>query len=83
LNKRYFPYVEKSGWESNFTDFMFAAFQMNTYTLWHEHQNLKDNLMDYKTFTINLYRSLMNLDFDEDVWREGKERERERSFILY
>jgi hypothetical protein len=26
---------------------------------------------------------LMNLDFDEDVWREGKERERERSFILY
>jgi hypothetical protein len=78
LNKRYFPHVEKSGWESNFTDFMFAAYQMNTYTLWHESEELKDQKMEYKPFTTKLYRSLMKADVYDDeeseVWRLRGER---------
>lgn len=49
----------KSGWESNYTDFMFAAYQMNIYTLWHEILDLREEKIDYKAFTKDLYQSLM------------------------
>jgi hypothetical protein len=58
LAKRYFPHPQKSGYESNFTDFLFAAIQMNLYTLYHEIMQEK-NRMDHRKFTENLYRGLM------------------------
>ncbi len=59
LDMRYFPHEQKSGWKSNFTNFLFAAIQMNLYTLWHEIMKEK-NRLDRDVFTKMLYEELMN-----------------------
>jgi hypothetical protein len=59
LAQRYFPNNQRSGWESNYTDFLFAAYQMNFYTLWHEITKQHDRI-DRIEFTKMLYRGLMN-----------------------
>jgi len=50
------------GWESNYTDFLYAAYQMNIYTLWHEIRGLnRDNLMHHEEFTMLLYKEMMKM----------------------
>ena len=56
---RYFPIVRKSGWRSNYTDFLFACYQMNLYSLYHEIENFSEEKIDHKSFTIMLYEQLM------------------------
>ena len=61
LHKRYFPLQQRSGWQSNYTDFLFACFQMNLYTLYHELDNAPSKKMEWKKFTTLLYEELMGL----------------------
>jgi hypothetical protein len=55
LCTRYFPNDSKSGWRGNYTDFLFAAYQMNLYTLWHEIMGYEGQLQN-EYFTELLYR---------------------------
>jgi hypothetical protein len=60
LASRYFPNIQKNGWEGNYTDFMYAAYQMNAYTLWHEIQEFKKpQHLSCVAFTRMVYRELM------------------------
>jgi hypothetical protein len=61
LYKRYFPYSTRSGWESNYTDFMFAAYQMNLFTMYHELIDTAGKELDRVWFTKRLIELLMDL----------------------
>lgn len=52
---RYFPNSTRAGWKANYTDFLFAAIQMNIYVLWHEICGCADQI-DNNKFTTSLYR---------------------------
>jgi len=60
LHKRYFPIKQRTGWQANYTDFIFASYQMNLFTLYHEMLQLTDQ-MGRKEFTGILYRELIDL----------------------
>lgn len=60
----------KSGWRSNYTDFLFACYQMNLYSLYHEIENFSEEKIDHKSFTIMLYQQLMIQveKLEEQIW---------------
>ena len=56
LKSRYFPYKSSSGWRNNYTNFIFAAYQMNLYTLWHEIAKSGNKHLTLEVFTKMLCR---------------------------
>jgi len=74
LCSRYFPYVEKSGWEGNYTDFIQAAYEMNIYTIWHEIALLKEETqMDNRDFAAKLYTEMKKLASEREIANEAVE----------
>jgi hypothetical protein len=60
LKKRYFPFELRGGWQSSYTDFMFAAYQVNLFTMYHELKK-KTTREKFVKFTDILMRELMDL----------------------
>lgn len=60
LYKRYHPIEQRSGWQSNYTDFILAAYQMNLFTLYHELKRKIDH-KKRKEFTEKLYKEIMEI----------------------
>ena len=60
MHKRYHPLEQRSGWQSNYTDFILAAYQMNLFTLYHELKR-KIEHKKRKKFTEKLYREVMEI----------------------
>src|SRR5687768_4812121 len=60
LHKRYFPIESRSGWRSNYTDFIFASYQMNLFTLYHEMEEVEVGT-SRKTFNYMLINILKEL----------------------
>lgn len=47
LHATYWPY-RRDGWQSNFDDFYFSLLVRDVYTMWHEIEQLKENIEWYK-----------------------------------
>ena len=61
-SSRYFPHSTKAGWQANYSDFLFAAIQMNLYTLFHEVNDEilpKNKQLTLKAFTSEVIQLLM------------------------
>jgi hypothetical protein len=61
LHKRYFPFQIRAGWQSNYTDFLFAAVQMNLFTMYHELVDTLGVKLSRDRFTLILIEELMKL----------------------
>jgi len=62
LHKRYFPIEQRSGWQSNYTDFLFASYQMNLYTIYHEINGLTlENKIPRSNFNRLFAQELMSM----------------------
>src|SRR5690242_11496519 len=73
LHKRYYPYISRAGWQCNY-DFIFAAYQMNLYTLYHEMNSLEAR-MSNKGFSELLRRKIIDeivLREKRDYWKQTK-----------
>jgi hypothetical protein len=58
---RYFPNSTKAGWEANYSDFLFAAIQMNLFTLYHELHDLGEKELTLEGFTELLVDEIISL----------------------
>lgn len=60
LGDRYWPY-KRNHWQANYDDFFFAVVQMNVFTLYHELNNIKEQMerrIFSKDFSNELFKSL-------------------------